>query len=246
MLWTRYLENGLTDPTKLHQWTCMDSASDEFDRVRIMGILMSCLCVRPSGCCERDLFRTAWRILTTLHWWTCMDSASDEFDRVQIIHILMTCSGMWLVDTGTRYLENGLTDSDHTSPVDLYGWCCQRIRSRANYVHTNELRWHLIGRYYECDISKTVWQISTTLHQWTCMDTALHEFNRIQIMQILMSLAGIWYCENGLTDSYHTSPVDLYGQCLGWVQSHANYANTNVVSWHLIGQYCEHNILRMA
>jgi hypothetical protein len=92
----------------------------------------------------------------------------------------------------TRYLENGMTDFDQTSPVDLYGQCLGWVRSRANSAHTNELCWHLIGRYCKRDISRTAWRISTRLHQWTCVDSVSDEFDRVQIMRILMSCADIW------------------------------------------------------
>jgi hypothetical protein len=104
----------------------------------------------------------------------------------------------------TRYLENGMTDFDQTSLVDLYGQCLGWVRSHANSAHTNELCWHLIGRY--CDPSIRM--------LWTR------------------------YLENGMTDFDQTSPVDLYGQCLGWVWSRANFAHTNELCCHLIGRYC--------
>jgi hypothetical protein len=101
------------------------------------------------------------------------------------------------------------------------------------------------ARCCERDISRTVRRISTRLHQWTCMDSASDEFDRVQILRMLMSCAGIWWSilwtwslENGLMDFDQTSPVDLYGQCFGSVRLHANFAHTNELCCHLIGWYC--------
>ena len=144
----------------------------------------------------------------------------------------------------------------------------------------------MIGQYCKRDISRTAWRIPTKLLHWTCMESALDDFDHVRIMRILMSCSGmrlvdtvnaisqewldgfrpnftsglVWtvprmsliacklcavhpsvrpsVCPDvvntisweRLDRSNQTSPVDLYGQCLGWVRSRANYGHINELS----------------
>jgi hypothetical protein len=83
--------------TKLHKWTCIDNASDEFANRQItlinsahINYLIWHLIGRN---CLRDNSRTTRRILTKLHQGTCIHIASNTFNQRHILPILISyCS----------------------------------------------------------------------------------------------------------------------------------------------------------
>jgi hypothetical protein len=101
-----------------------------------------------------------WYIYYILY--TVSATACYVCQPIQLSDLSVWFFSLWITVLWNMFFLS--TDFDQTSPVDFYGQCLGWVRSRPNFVHTNELCCHLIGRYCLCTISNHFYSRLSIVH----------------------------------------------------------------------------------